>query len=193
MALGVTVQLPTDDKHNYNKDYLEAQVAICMGGRVAEELIIGNITTGARSDIEQATDIARKMVCEWGMSSLGPLAYGKTEEQIFLGREIAQHRDYSEDTAINIDKEVHRIVNDGYERARAILQAGRTHLVSIAEALLDREVLDANDVKLLIAGQPLPDRVLPPPSGDAGPQQQVIKPETPRRIPNLAEGGPAPA
>ena len=191
MALGVTLQLPADDKHNYSKEFLEARIAICMGGRVAEEIVMGSITTGAGNDIEQATDMARRMVCEWGMSDLGPLAFGGPQEQIFLGREISQHRDFSEDTAIRIDKEVRRLVQHGYERARTILEEGRQHLVSIAEALLDREVLDLNEVNLLIAGKPLPERQLPP-SGD-GPQPQVLKPEPPRRVPGFAEGGPAPA
>src|SRR5256885_7707371 len=121
MALGLTMQLPEDDKHTYTREYLEAMLAVLMGGRSAEEIFLGHITTGAGNDIERATDIARNMVCEWGMSELGPLAYGKKDEAIFLGREIAQHRDYSEDTAIQIDKEVKRIVNGGYEKAKNIL------------------------------------------------------------------------
>src|SRR5579859_1265842 len=121
MALGVTLQLPTDDKHNYSKEFLEGRVAICMGGRVAEELIMHSITTGAGNDIEQATDMARRMVCEWGMSELGPLAFGKTEEQIFLRREIAQHRDFSEETAIRIDEQVKKLVQGGYDTAAAII------------------------------------------------------------------------
>jgi len=118
MALGLTMQLPEDDKHTYTREYLEAMLAVLMGGRSAEEIFLGHITTGAGNDIERATDLARNMVCEWGMSELGPLAYGKKDEAIFLGREITQHRDYSEDTAIQIDKEVKRIVNGGYENAR---------------------------------------------------------------------------
>jgi cell division protease FtsH len=192
MALGVTLQLPADDKHNYSKDFLEGRVAICMGGRVAEELVMNSITTGAGNDIEQATDMARRMVCEWGMSDLGPLAFGRAEEQIFLGREIAQHRDFSEDTAIRIDREVRRIVQSGYDRAKTILQDGRQHLVRIAEELLEREVLDANEVKLIIEGKPLPEKALPP-SNDAGAQPQVVKADAPRRIPGLSESGPAPA
>ena len=119
MALGVTMQLPIDDKHIYNKDYLEAQLAILMGGRIAEEIFMHHITTGAGNDIERATDMARKMVCEWGMSELGPLSFGKKEEQIFLGREIAQHRDYSEATAIRIDEQVRKLVEDGYNAGAA--------------------------------------------------------------------------
>src|SRR5450755_569210 len=192
MALGLTMQLPLDDKHCYNKAYLEAQLAILMAGRIAEEKFMHHITTGAGNDIERATDMARRMVCEWGMSDLGPMAFGKAEEQIFLGREIAQHRDFSEDTAIRIDKEVRRIVQNGYDRAKAILIEGRQHLVSIAEALLEREVLDLNEVNLLIAGQPLPERPAPP-SNDSGPQPQILKPAPPSRVPGFAEGGPAPA
>ena len=122
MALGVTMQLPIDDKHSYNKDYLEAQLAILMAGRIAEEIFMHHITTGAGNDIERATDMARKMVCEWGMSELGPMSFGKKEEQIFLGREIAQHRDYSEDTAIKIDEQVRKFVDQGYARARGIIE-----------------------------------------------------------------------
>ena len=120
MALGLTQQLPIDEKHNYSRDYLMDQIALLLGGRIAEELTTGDITTGAGNDLERATDLARRMVCEWGMSdSMGPLTFGKKEEQIFLGREIAQHQDYSEDTALKIDAEVKRIVTDNYERATA--------------------------------------------------------------------------
>ena len=122
MALGLTQQLPVDEKHNYSQEYLDDQIAILLGGRIAEELTIGSITTGAGNDLERATELARRMVCEWGMSeAMGPLTFGKKEEQIFLGREIAQHQDYSEDTAVKIDQEVKRIVTDNYERAQAIL------------------------------------------------------------------------
>ena len=125
MALGLTQQLPLDDKHCYNKVYLEAQLAILMGGRIAEEIFMHQVTTGAGNDIERATDMARKMVCEWGMSDLGPLSFGKREEQIFLGREIAQHRDFSEATAIRIDEQVKKLVENGYNRARQIIEATR--------------------------------------------------------------------
>ena len=121
MALGLTMQLPLDDKHCYSKDYLMAQLAILMGGRIAEEMFMNHITTGAGNDIERATDLARKMVCEWGMSELGPMSFGKKEEQIFLGREIAQHRDYSESTAIEIDQQVRKLVDGGYQEARKII------------------------------------------------------------------------
>ncbi len=125
MALGVTMQLPIDDRHNYTKEYLKTDLAILMGGRLAEELFLNQMSTGAGNDIERATEMARKMVCEWGMSDLGPLTFGKKEEQIFLGREISQHRDYSEDTAIKIDNEVRKLVNQGYETAKSILEGSR--------------------------------------------------------------------
>jgi len=158
MALGVTQQLPVDDRHTYPRLYLEGQLAIMMGGRLAEELFLETMTTGAGNDIEQATELARKMVCQFGMSSLGPLTFGKQEEQIFLGREIAQHRDYSEHTAVAIDDEVRKFVMDGYERAKTILRENREALIRIAQALLERESLDAAEIKMLIAGQPLEDR-----------------------------------
>ena len=179
MALGLTMQLPIDDKHTYTKTYLEGTLTVLMGGRCAEEIFLGHITTGAGNDIERATDISRKMVCDWGMSSLGPLAYGKKEEAIFLGREIAQHRDYSEDTAIRIDQEVHRIVTTAYNNARGILENNRDTLERIAMALLDREVLDATELKLLMDNKPLPEKVRPAP------------PSPPQPLPG-AEPKPAP-
>ncbi len=189
MALGVTMQLPIDDKHNYTKDYLETMIAIMMGGRIAEEMFLNQMSTGAGNDIERATEMARKMVCEFGMSELGPLTYGKKEEQIFLGREIAQHRDYSEATAIKIDEEVRRLVGQGYNTAKGILADNRETLVRIALALLEREVIDANEIKLLIEGKELP-KLQPPSKPDDG-VQQVLKPEPGR--PGLAKGGESPA
>ena len=176
MALGLTMQLPIDDKHTYTKTYLEGTLTVLMGGRLAEEIFLGHITTGAGNDIERATEIARKMVCDWGMSELGPLAFGKKEEAIFLGREINQHRDFSEDTAVQIDKEVHKIVMTCYETARNILTLHRETLERIAAALLEREVLDAVELKLLLAGQPLPDRVLPPPPAQPPPAVPAAEP-----------------
>src|SRR5438874_2558320 len=158
MALGLTQQLPVDDRHTYPRAYLEGQLAIMMGGRLAEELFLDTMTTGAGNDIEQATELARKMVCQFGMSSLGPMTFGKQEEQIFLGREIAQHRDYSEHTAVEIDEEVRKFVMQGYNRAKSILTENREGLVRIAEALLERESLDATEIKTLLAGQPLEER-----------------------------------
>jgi cell division protease FtsH len=188
MALGVTQQLPLDDKHSYSKDYLEAQLAILMAGRIAEEIFMKHITTGAGNDIERATDLARKMVCEWGMSELGPLSFGKKEEQIFLGREIAQHRDFSEDTAERIDQQVKKLVQDGYDRARKLIEERSEAMVRIAEALLEREVLDGAEVKQLIDGESLPAFIRPtgPTSGDG--TQHVIRPEGGRRVPGMVEG-----
>jgi cell division protease FtsH len=156
MALGLTQQLPIDEKHNYSREYLEAQIAILLGGRIAEEITLGSVTTGAGNDLERATDLARRMVCEWGMSdAMGPLTFGKKEEQIFLGREIAQHQDYSEDTALHIDQEVKRFVTDNYTKAQAILTEHKQRLFDMADALLTRETLDAEQVKRVCAGLPL--------------------------------------
>ncbi|MET0625261.1 MAG: ATP-dependent zinc metalloprotease FtsH, partial [Pyrinomonadaceae bacterium] len=157
MALGVTQQLPEGDRHNYTKEYLLGQIAILMGGRIAEEVFLGSITTGASNDIERATELARAMVCEYGMSNLGPLTFGKKEEQIFLGREISQHRDFSEDTAIKIDQEVKKLVGDQYERARNIIEENRDTMIRLAETLLDRETLDAVQIRRIIAGLSLDD------------------------------------
>jgi cell division protease FtsH len=197
MALGVTMQLPIDDKHTYTKEFLESQLAVLMGGRVAEEMFLHHITTGAGNDIERATEIARQMVCEWGMSPLGPLTFGKKEEAIFLGREIAQHRDYSEDTAIKIDGEVRAIINNGYDKAKNILATYKDALERVAQALLDREVLDATELKLLMEGKPLPEKPPPPPPAappvTARDPQLTLRPE-PRPLPGLAKGEkPAPA
>jgi len=190
MALGLTMQLPEADKHTYTREYLEAMLAVLMGGRSAEEIFLGHITTGAGNDIERATDIARNMVCEWGMSELGPLAFGKKDEAIFLGREIAQHRDYSEDTAIQIDKEVKRIVSASYDRARNLLSSNRDVLERIAQALLEREVIDAAEVKLLMEGKPLPEKPrTPPPQAPPAPSTdpKVVRPEL-RPAPGFTRG-----
>jgi cell division protease FtsH len=174
MALGVTQQLPVDEKHSYSRDYLNDQIAILMGGRIAEELCLGSVTTGAGNDIERATDMARRMVCEWGMSdSMGPLTFGKKEEQIFLGREIAQRSDYSEDTAIKIDREVKRIVTEAHERAYKLIVEHRAQLERMADELLAREVLDGDQVRRIIAGLPLDEPTPPrpeplPPQNDEG-------------------------
>ena len=189
MALGVTQQLPVDDRHNYTKEYLETDIAILMGGRIAEEIFLSQMSTGAGNDIERATELARKMVCEWGMSDLGPLTFGKKEEQIFLGREITQHRDYSEDTAIKIDAEVRKLVSRGYDTAKQILEDHREALRRIAAALLEREVLDAPEIRLLIDNKELPAK--PPAVGKNDDVQQVLKPEPGR--PGIAKGGESPA
>jgi len=187
MALGVTMQLPEDDKHSYTKEYLETQLCGLMGGRIAEEIFMNHMTTGAGNDIERATDLARKMVCEWGMSNLGPLSFGKKEEQIFLGREIAQHRDYSEATAIKIDEEVRRIVGVSYDRARNIIESRSDALVRIAETLLEREVLDGDQIRALIEGREL-GPMHPVNPTDRGQTQQVVRPEGGRRVPGFEPG-----
>jgi cell division protease FtsH len=191
MALGLTMQLPMDDKHTYTRAYLETMLAVLMGGRSAEEIFLGHITTGAGNDIERATEIARNMVCEWGMSELGPLAFGKKDEAIFLGREITQHRDYSEDTAIQIDKEVKRIVSEGYDKARAVLNNNKEMLERIALALLEREVIDGSEVRLLMENKPLPEkpRTPPPPPPQAAPSTdpKVVRPEL-RPAPGFTRG-----
>jgi cell division protease FtsH len=194
MALGVTIFLP-GDRHNYTRDYLEANLAIAYGGRVSEEIFLNQMSTGAGSDIESATDLARRMVCEYGMSRLGPLTFGKKEEQIFLGREIAQHRDFSEETARQIDLEVRRLIDEAYQSAHSIVESHADAMHRIAAALLERETIDAEEVKMLIEGKELPPlrSVLASPSDTgSGPVQQVLKPET-RGGPNYPEGSPSPA
>lgn len=154
-ALGVTFFLPEQDVLGRTKEELEAMIANSMGGRIAEELFIGRVTTGASNDIEKATELARAMVCQYGMSALGPLAFGKKEEQIFLGREIAQHRDFSEDTAIKIDIEVKRIVSEQYARATKILEENREAMERLVDALLEHESLDSAQMRRVIAGLPI--------------------------------------
>jgi len=155
MALGVTLQLPTADRYSYDRDHLLNNIAILLGGRAAEEIALKHMTTGAGNDLERATLLARKMVTEWGMSDkLGPLTYGKKEEQIFLGREIAQHRDYSEHTAVEIDEEVKRIVVQNYERAKKLITDRRDTLDTLTKALLEKETLDAPEIEAIVNGQP---------------------------------------
>jgi cell division protease FtsH len=174
MALGLTQQLPIDEKHNYSREYLEDQIAILLGGRIAEEITIGSVTTGAGNDLERATDLARRMVCEWGMSNaMGPLTFGKKEEQIFLGREIAQHQDYSEDTALKIDQEVKRFITDNYAKAQAILTEHKPRVLEMAEALLLRETLDAEQVKRICAGLALDEPVSPSGTPTAAPPREA--------------------
>ena len=193
MALGLTQQLPVDEKHNYSRDYLEDQIAILLGGRIAEEITIGSITTGAGNDLERATDMARRMVCEWGMSdAMGPLTFGKKEEQIFLGREIAQHQDYSEDTALHIDREVKRFITDNYARAHKLLLEHKEKIMALADALLVRETLDAEQVRRIAAGEELEAFVpaagptpAPPQEPEAAKEQErpaIVPPLSPRPV-----------
>jgi cell division protease FtsH len=188
------MQLPLDDKHTYTRDYLETRLAIMFGGRIAEEIFLETMTTGAGNDIERASELARKMVCEFGMSKLGPITYGKKEEQIFLGREISQHRDFSEHTAMAIDEEVKRFVNEGYQAAYKILDENRDVMHVIAAALLEREVLDASEIQMILEGKQLPAKLLPNSTDhDGGNVQHVLRPES-TRPPGLAPGErPSPA
>jgi len=151
MALGVTQQLPIDERHTYSKDYLKDNITVLMGGRVAEELVRGELTTGAGNDIERATMIARKMVCEWGMSDrLGPVTFGQKQEAIFLGRDFTRHQDYSEATARDIDQEVRGIVTSCYERAKSLLASHIEVLHRVARTLLEKEVVDGAEIKRII-------------------------------------------
>jgi cell division protease FtsH len=165
-----------------------------MGGRCAEEIFLGKMTTGAGNDIERITELARKMVCEFGMSKLGPMTYGKKEEQIFLGREIAQHRDFSEETARQIDGEVRSFVDNAYQSAYNLLNSNHDIMHRMAAALLERETLDAAEIKLIIEGKELPPiksalAAVDPGSGEA---QKILKPEGGRK-PGFGEGQPSPA
>ena len=178
MALGLTQQLPLDDKHNYSRDYLNDQISILLGGRIAEELTKGSVTTGAGNDLERATEMARRMVCEWGMSdAIGPLTFGKKEEQIFLGRDFSQHQDYSEDTAIRIDQEIRKIVTQNYDRGREALEAHRNELTRIAEELLIREVLDGDQVKRIAKGLTIDEPVAAPAPSATPPDGEAAKPK----------------
>ncbi len=178
MALGLTQQLPTDDKYNYSRDYLEDQITILMGGRIAEELMLDHMTTGAGNDLERATELSRKMVCEWGMSELGPLTFGGKEEQIFLGKELVAHKDYSESTAVRIDQEINKIVRRNYDRAQDILSNRRHILQAIADTLLEREVLESHELLLIIQGKPLEERK-PRPTSASMPPSSAIKADEP--------------
>ena len=193
-ALGLTMQLPLDDKHTYTRQYLCDQLAILMGGRIAEELFMDHMTTGAGNDLERATALARQMVCEWGMSRMGPLTFGKRDEEVFLGREITQQRNYSEATAIRIDAEVHAIVSESYRRAKELIEENADRLRRVAEALLEREVLDGDDVLALLNDQELAPLAMPAPPDEEGDGTQGPRPAVvPPALPGLDEGQPSPA
>jgi len=172
-ALGLTQQLPIDEKHTYPKKYLLNNIVILLGGRAAEELVLKDFTTGAGNDIERATNLARKMVCEWGMSEvMGPLTYGKKDEQIFLGREFATHKDYSEETAKRIDQEITKIVAESYERAKQLLMDHMEALHRISAELLEKEVLNAAELDAIIGIRPDGgQKEQPPPDAVAFPTQ----------------------
>jgi cell division protease FtsH len=197
MALGVTQSLPEGDKYSHTKEYLLGQIAMLMGGRIAEGMFFGNekVTTGAANDIERATELARSMVCEYGMSDLGPLTFGKKEEQIFLGREISQHRDYSEDTAIKIDQEVRRIVDEQYKIAEKIIKENKDSLIRLAEALLEFETLDAVQIRRVVAGLPLDSDSSPTTDDDGTPEteEQSKNPFKKPILPPITGNNPATA
>jgi len=192
MALGVTQQLPESDRYMHTREYLESQIAIMMGGRVAEEIFLGSMTTGASNDLERATEIARKMVCEFGMSRLGPLTFGRSDEAIFLGKELVRHQNFSEDTAIKIDREVNRIVMEQYERARQIILENREAVERLVQALLEKETLDAQEIRQIVEGQTVT-AVDPPPasSTESGREKEPrllnpLLPPVPRDTPATA-------
>jgi cell division protease FtsH len=161
-ALGLTMQLPTDDRYSYSKEFLVNQITILLGGRAAEELVFRQQTTGAGNDLEKATDVARKMVCEWGMSDkMGPLTFGKAEEHVFLGREVSRPKDYSEETAILIDSEIKRIVTDCASRARQLLETNLEKLHVLARALLERETLDGEEINRVLLARPFQEAPTP--------------------------------
>jgi cell division protease FtsH len=174
-ALGVTMSLPTDEKYSRTREFFLDDIAMRLGGRAAEELVLGHMTTGATNDIETATDFARKMVCKWGMSErLGPLSFGKEEEQIFLGREISTHKNYSEKTAVAIDEEVTALVVSGLSRAKEILVANREKVEYLAEALLQRETLVGDEIDQIMRGEKLVDLVAPEPPADPDARQPEL-------------------
>ncbi len=195
MALGVTMHLPTEDKHTVTRDYLETQLAVFMGGRCAEEIFLKQMTTGAGNDIQRSTALARAMVCEYGMSTLGPMTFGKKEQEVFLGREIGQARDFSDDTAKQIDEEVRKFVDAGYKSAYEILYQHQDIMHRMSAALLERETLDAAEIKLIIEGKELPETRSPLSAVDPGPGgdvQKVLKPAVNGK-PGFGEGQPSPA
>ncbi len=194
-ALGVTMQLPEEDRYNFTKEYVESSITILMAGRLAEELLLGSCTTGAANDLERATEQARKMVCEWGMSEeMGPLTFGKQEEQIFLGREISQRHDYSENTAMQIDTEVKEIVLHSYQQAKDILQEHTEVLTRLAETLLEYETLDFDDIEAVIKGEKI-SKDIKPESPDTPAPEEKDKDEEKPSLPSLInpKERPAPA
>ncbi|MFQ6081922.1 MAG: ATP-dependent zinc metalloprotease FtsH [Candidatus Aminicenantia bacterium] len=190
LALGVTQQLPLDDRYTYSKNYLEAQLAVLLAGRIAEEVVLDKLTTGAANDFEKATEIARKMVCEWGMSDLGPLTFGERDDLIFLGRDLAMNKNFSENTAKKIDEEVKKIINKSYTQARQIIEKNKDKLIRIAEYLLEKEVLNSEEIKNIIEGKELPRVKKEPVKGKVTvkkPEKRKIKKSPSVKKPDLAE------
>ncbi len=188
-ALGLTQQLPLEDKYTYSKDYIEAELAVMMGGRLAEEICLGRITTGASNDFEKATEMARRMVCEWGMSELGPTSFGRPEGEVFLGRDFSRQPDYSEDTARKIDNEVNRIVTASFNRAKRIITEQRPALEEIAKELLEHESLDGEEIYGIIQRITGRNTFKPTPRKPEPPTPTAQAPVTSRK----EEGGKAPA
>jgi len=182
-ALGVTTYLPVDEKHTYSKEYLEAMITYALGGRAAEKLVFNRFTTGAGNDIEKATGISRKMVCEWGMSEkLGPIAYGAKEEEIFLGREITKHKDFSEQTAQDIDAEIKKIVTNCMIRAEKILVDNMELLHRLSKELLEREILDSEEIEKIIKGE-----ILPPLKRNGSDSDKHEKADVPEHVKKLLD------
>ncbi|MFQ5483593.1 MAG: ATP-dependent metallopeptidase FtsH/Yme1/Tma family protein, partial [Nitrospinaceae bacterium] len=182
-ALGVTMQLPQEEQHTYPRSYLYNNLAIFMGGRLAEEICLGQMTTGAGNDIERATDLARKMVCEWGMSDkMGPITYGHKEEQVFLGKELSTHKNFSDETAKLIDLEVKSMIMGGYNKAQELLRANLEKLENLAQALLERETLNFNEVKEIIEG-----KAASPEEGENPPPAPTVQKDK-KKIPGLLDG-----
>jgi cell division protease FtsH len=182
-ALGVTTYLPVDEKHTYAKDYLEAMITYALGGRAAEKIAFNRFTTGAGNDIEKATNIARKMVCEWGMSEkLGPIAYGEKDQEIFLGREITKHKDFSEQTAMDIDNEIKKIIIDCMDRADKILADNLDLLNKLSSELLEREILDSDEIEKIMHGE-----ILPPVKRNGADLSKVDEGQIPEHVQTLLE------
>jgi cell division protease FtsH len=172
MALGLTQQLPLDDRYTYSKGYLEAQLSVLLAGRVAETLFLNQTTTGASNDFEKGTEIARRMVCQWGMSDLGPLTFGEREDMIFLGRELTAHKNFSEKTAEMIDEEVKKIIHRNYERTRSLLESHRAQLEAVAKLLLEKEVLSSEEIAAILKpADEAPAAPAAPPQADPQPAQ----------------------
>jgi cell division protease FtsH len=181
MALGVTQQLPLGDKYSYSKSYLEAQISVLMAGRISEEVFLDTITTGAGNDFDRATAIARQMVCEWGMSSLGPIRFGQKEDMLFLGRDMMYHNEYSEDTAKRIDREVTDIISKAYEKTKKMILNNKDKLGKIATYLLERESLSSNEIDDILKGielKPLTNSNQDKPTGDTDKESEKVPGET---------------
>jgi cell division protease FtsH len=179
LALGITQQLPLEDRYTYSKEYIEARLSVLMAGRVAEILVMGKTTTGASNDFEQATEIARKMVCQWGMSDMGPLTFGERDDLIFLGRDLTTHKNFSEHTSELIDVEVKRIVTRNYQRAQRLLEENRDKLEKISAALLEKESLDHEEIDEIVEGKKTGEFDKPAPAVEAGGQMIQAQAQTP--------------